>query len=56
MQESMTFGRMVLGKVVGEIVGAFFPVDAELALADAVLYPVKMHVDRFGAVFVLLCH
>lgn len=39
----------MLGEIIGEIVGSTFPVDEELALLDAILYPVKTHVHSFGS-------
>lgn len=41
--------RMVLREVVGQVVGAFLPVDAEVALADSVADPIKAHVYGFGS-------
>jgi hypothetical protein len=35
------FCRVVLGKVVGPVGGAAFPIDDELSLANAVPYPIK---------------
>jgi len=40
---------MVLGEVVGPILDARSPKDVELALAHLVAYPIKPHVDGFGA-------
>jgi len=40
---------MVLGEVVSEIALTFGPVDEELALTNAVAYPVELHVHGFGA-------
>jgi hypothetical protein len=40
---------MVFGEVVSHVGGAAFPVDNELALADAVADPVEAHVNGFGA-------
>jgi hypothetical protein len=39
----------MLGKVVGEVVNASSPVHKELSLVDAITYPVKTHVNCFGA-------
>ena len=39
----------MLGKVVPMVGFAWAPDNLVLALLDAVLEPVKMHVDRFGA-------
>jgi len=39
----------VLGVVIGKIISALLPVDAELALANAVTDPVETHINRFGA-------
>lgn len=39
----------MLGEVVTEVVKATAPVNVELALVDAIFYPVKSHVDGFGA-------
>ena len=39
---------MVLGEIISKVAGAPGPVDAELALVDAVPGPVKAHVDGFG--------
>lgn len=44
---------MMLGKIVSAIEDAFFPVDVELALADAIADPIEAHVNGFGA---LLLH
>jgi hypothetical protein len=41
--------RMMLGKIVGMIGAAWFPMDLELFLAYAVAYPVKAHVHGLGA-------
>jgi hypothetical protein len=41
--------RMMLGEVVGMIGAAWFPMDLELFLADAVADPVKAHVHGLGA-------
>jgi hypothetical protein len=43
--------RMVLGKVVGEIVFTGTPMNYKLALLDSVAYLVKAHVNGFGATF-----
>ena len=43
----MVRSRMVLGKVVGTICLTFAPVNLKLALANAIVYPVKMHLGRF---------
>ena len=40
---------MVFGEVVSLVEAAFFPVDVELTLADAVADPIKPHVDGLGA-------
>ena len=40
---------MVFGEVVRSIVVCFTPVDAEVALADAVTDPVEAHIDGFGS-------
>ena len=39
----------MLGKIIGEVIGAFFPVNSELILADAIADPIESHVDGFGA-------
>ena len=39
---------MVFGELVCSIVVCFTPVDAEVALADAVTDPVEAHIDIFG--------
>ena len=39
----------MFSKVVGVVEFAFLPVDVELFLIHAVAYPVKTHVDGFGA-------
>ena len=45
----------MLGKVVGQLVlFAWYPIDAELALFDAVSYPMEAHANCFGA-FVFDC-
>ena len=41
--------RVVLGEVVSKIGGAWGPIDAKLALFDAVADPIKSHVYGFGA-------
>ena len=40
---------MVFGMVVAEVFGTWAPVDQKLALTNAILNPVKMHVHCFGA-------
>jgi hypothetical protein len=40
---------MVLGEIVGKIAAPAAPVHDELAFFDAIFYPVKTHVDGFGA-------
>ena len=40
---------MVFGEVVRSIVVYFTPVNAKVALADAVTDPVEAHIDGFGA-------
>ena len=40
---------MVLGEVIGPISDARSPKNVELALAHPVAYPIKPHVDGFGA-------
>jgi hypothetical protein len=45
--ETMVFRRMVLREVVGTIISSLLPVGTELALANAVSYPIEMHVDGF---------
>ena len=47
--DTMVAGRMMLGEVIGQVVGAGGPVDQELILIGAVLDPVEAHVHRFGA-------
>ena len=42
---------MVLGVVVAQVSDAGLPVDEELTLACAVVYPIKAHVDRFRSFF-----
>ena len=37
----------MLGVVVAKVSDAWLPVDEELALACAIAYPIKAHVDRF---------
>ena len=44
----MMGGRMVFGEVIGMIGAAGTPKNVELALADPVADPIKMHVDGFG--------
>jgi hypothetical protein len=39
----------MFGEIVCFVQTALDPVDAELALADAITYPVKTHVHCFGA-------
>ena len=38
---------MVLGVIVAQVIDAGLPIDEELALACAVVYPIKAHVNRF---------
>ena len=38
---------MMLGVVVAEVSDAWLPVDDELILDCAIVYPIKAHVDRF---------
>lgn len=40
---------MVLGKAIGIVETAFFPVDFELFLADTVTHPVELHIHDLGA-------
>jgi hypothetical protein len=40
---------MVFREVVSQVGGSAFPVDKELALADAVADPIEAHVNGFGA-------
>ena len=49
MDGTMMCGRMMLGEVVGLVEMAWFPVDKELALADAVAELVELHVNGFGS-------
>jgi hypothetical protein len=37
----------MLSEIVGTVLDASFPVDVELALADAIANPVKAHVNCF---------
>ena len=37
----------MLGVVVAKVSDAWLPVDEELTLACAIVYPIKAHVDRF---------
>ena len=41
----------IFDEVVHSIVICFTPVDAEVALAEAVTYSVEAHIDGFGAAF-----
>ena len=45
----MMGGRVVLGEIIIQVGGSFFPVDDEISLAGAVAHPVKSHVDGLGA-------
>ena len=47
--EAMVRGRVVFGVIVGKILGAFAPVDEEMALADTIAYPIEAHIHGFGA-------
>ena len=38
---------MMFGVVVAKVSDARLPVDEELTLACAILYPIKTHIDRF---------
>ena len=40
---------MMFREVISLVENAFFPIDEELFLADAVAGPIKSHVDGFGA-------
>ena len=42
-------GRMMFGEVITVIIAARFPMDLKLGLLDAILQPVKTHVDGLGA-------
>ena len=42
-------GRVVLGEIIIQVGGYFFPVDDEISLAGAVAQPVKSHVNGLGA-------
>ena len=42
-------GRVVFGVVIGEIVGAFVPIEAKLALGFAASEPVDSHANHFDA-------
>ena len=46
--ESMVGCGVVFCEVVGEVFVSWSPVDQELALLDAVLYPIESHVHGFG--------
>ena len=41
---------MMLSVIVGEVVGAWSPVDLELALVNSATEPKESHVDAFGSV------
>ena len=45
---------MVLGMIVAQVSDAGLPVDEELTLDCAVVYPIKLHVDRFRS-FLIGC-
>ena len=45
---SMMRGRMMLGEVIREIVFASSPIYVELALTDAIAYPIIAHVHCLG--------
>jgi hypothetical protein len=47
--EAMMGRGVMFGEIVGEVVGAFAPVDEKLTLLYAVADPIKSHVDCFGA-------
>ena len=44
----MVCSRVVLGRVVGQIVFSWFPEDVELALGYVVFEPIESHVYGFG--------
>jgi hypothetical protein len=44
----MMFRGVVFGEVIGKVGFARLPMDAEVALADTVAYPIEAHVDSFG--------
>ena len=46
--------RKMLGKIIGKIVDAFFPMHDELSEADSVANPIEAHVNGFG-LFLLDC-
>jgi hypothetical protein len=43
----MMFWGVVFGEVIGKVGFAGLPMDAEVALADTVAYPIETHVDCF---------
>ena len=46
---SMVFGRVMFGKIISPVVLTWMPVDSKLILFNAVLDPVKAHVNCFAA-------
>ncbi len=40
---------MLFSEVIGEITGAWGPIDVELALLDLIADPIKSHIHRFGS-------
>jgi hypothetical protein len=40
---------MMFGKIISCVQNSLFPIDVELALADAVTNPVEAHIDGFGS-------
>ena len=46
----MVCARVVLGRVVGQIVFSWFPEDVKLALGCAVLEPIEAHVYGFETI------
>ena len=46
----MMHGSVVFGEVVGKILAAGIPENVELALEDAIAYPVVSHIDVSGLV------
>jgi hypothetical protein len=45
----MMFGWMMFSEIISSVQNSSFPIDMELALADAVANPVEAHVNGFGS-------
>jgi hypothetical protein len=47
--KAMMRWRVIVGKLVGEVVSASSPVQEEVSLVNAIMYPVKYHVNCLEA-------